>query len=331
VRPRLLLSLVLLGASLARPTPALAAPAAADAIDEQAEFEKGRNAYRAQKYEEADTRFLRMLDPEHGTLHDRVLIKQARMYWAATRLALHHEDDASGQFEIILTEDPQYSPDPLAFPTEVGNAFIDFRSRYSLKLAEIAKDRYRRAEERKAQEEAAKQREAARLKLLETMAGQVEVTEKHSRWVALLPFGVGQFQNGQRRLGWFFLGSESVLVAAGIATIPIYYVDLSNSHDTYSQNHTIAQEYLDRANAVRIVNLSVYAALAATVIAGAIQGEAAYVPDPVTVVPRAVPSALPPATPAARVSPPWTFGASPLAGREGKGVSGGTVNVGLRF
>src|SRR5208283_2297308 len=80
---------------LAAPPTAAGAPAA---VDEQAEFEKGRNAYRAHQYEEADGAFLRMLDPNTGTLHDKGLKKQARMYWAATQIALHQDTDASGQF-----------------------------------------------------------------------------------------------------------------------------------------------------------------------------------------------------------------------------------------
>src|SRR5580698_5471153 len=98
MRLRLLLSLSLalpaidiISASVchAAPTTPLAG---SQQVDEQTEFEKGRNAYRAQKYDEADTRFLRMLDPKAGILHDKVLIKQARMYWAATLIAEHHDE-----------------------------------------------------------------------------------------------------------------------------------------------------------------------------------------------------------------------------------------------
>ncbi len=308
-------------------------------MDEQAEFEKGRNAYRAQKYDEADARFLRMLDPQHGTLHDKVLIKQARMYWAATLLAEHQDEYAKSLFETILTEDHDFEPDPLAFPTEVFNAFIDTRTRLREKLEAIAREQYRRAAERRANEEAARQREAARIKLLEQMASEVEVTEKHSRWVALIPFGVGQFQNGQRGLGWFFLGTEAALVAGGLATVPIYWVDLANVRDTYTpQTSSIAQQYNDRANVVRYVNLSLNGAFAAIAIVGAIQAEAAYVPDPVKVEPRVVPDLeapelqSPPGPPPTAPSlPPVSFGAAPLPGRDGHGVGGASLSLTASF
>ncbi len=328
--------------TLAIPRVSRAAPAANPSGDEQSEFEKGRNAYRAQKYDEADARFFNMLDPEHGTLHDRLLIKQARMYWAATQLALHRDAEADAQFEIILTEDHEYEPDPLAFSTDVVNAFIDARARLHAKIDAAAREKYRLAAERRANAEAAKQREAARIKMLERLAREVEVTEKHSRWVALLPFGVGQFQNGQRRAGWFFLVTESLLVATGLATVPFYYVDLAQAHDVYTTpTASVAQQYLDRANVVRYVNLSAYGGLALTAIVGAIQAEAAYVPNPVRIEPRSVPPLdapdLPasPAPPAAAVpvsrSPPLSFGFSPAPGRDGRGVSGGSLGLALTF
>jgi hypothetical protein len=340
-RASLGVSLAVCAVGLAHPAACLAQPPPAPApavqpsepVDEQSEFEKGRNAYRAQKYDEADARFLRMLDPQHGTLHDKVLIKQARMYWAATLLAEHQDEYATSIFETILTEDHDYEPDPLAFPTEVTNAFIDTRARLREKLAAIALEQYRHAAERRAREEAAKQQEAARIKTLERLAGEVEVTDKHSRWRAVLPFGVGQFQNGQRGLGWFFLGTEAALVAGGIATVPIYWVNLADAHDTYSwATKSVAQQYLDRANAVRYVNLSLYGALAVTAIVGAIQAEATYVPDQVQVMPRAIPgSVAPPAPPPPAAAQSISWQAAPVPGRDGRGLSGATVGFSATF
>jgi len=341
MRPRLLFALLLvapgsvaLTSRVCRAAPAPAAPAPAPVVDEESEFEKGRNAYRAQKYDEADARFLQMLDPEHGTLHDKVLVKQARMYWAATRLALRQKEDATRLFEIILTEDHDYEPDPLAFPTEVVNAFIDTKAHLHEKLEAIAREGYRLAAERRAREEEARTREAARIKMLEKLAGEALVTEKHSRWIALLPFGIGQFQNGQRTAGWFFLAAESTLAAAGVVTVPIYYVDLADAHSTYTGNGAVAQEYLDRANLARDVNLACYGALALTVIVGAIQAEVAFVPSPTAIEPRAVPeltSPPPPAPSHGLSSLPFSFGAAPLAGRDGEGMRGGMLSIGGTF
>jgi hypothetical protein len=309
------------------PPPPVQAP---EAFDEQAELDKGRNAYRAQKFDEADARFLKMLDPEHGTLHDKVLIKQARMYRAATLIALHHEEEAQILFKLILTDDHEYEPDPLAFPTEVANAFYDTRSKLRQELEEAQRELYRRAAERRAHEEEARRQEAARLKQLEQLASQSFITQKHSRWTALLPFGIGQFQNGQRTAGWFFLVSEGVALGTGIATVPIYYVDLANANSIYPTNPSAAAEYDDRAVTVRDINLASYAALAALAIVGAVQAEAAFVPEKVSIEPRAIPD-LPPPPPRPSATLPFFLGTNPVPGRDGRGVSGGTLTLGATF
>lgn len=344
--PRLLLPLALALVAVevasprvcrAGPTPQPAAPAGPQPVDEQTEFEKARNAYRAQKYDEADARFLKLLDPKTGLLHDRVLITQARMYWAATRIAQHHEDDATDLFEAILTDDRDYEPDPLAFPTDVGNAFIDTRARLREKLEAIQRERYQRAAERRKKEEEAKQAEVARVKMLELYATRTEVTERRRRLIALIPFGAGQFQNRQRGLGWAFLGTEAALLAGTVTTVAIYLVELHNSSAAYSAspfyssaNASLAQQYLDRARDAQYVNLAFNGALAATAVAGVIQAEAAFVPEVTEFRERPIPGiAVPP--PAPPPPPSISFGVLPLPGRDGQGVVGGVLTLHATF
>jgi tetratricopeptide (TPR) repeat protein len=315
----------------------VAARAGAQTVDEQAEFKKGRYAYEAKSYDDADALFRRMLDPQTGTLHDKGLVNEARMYWGATLIARGHKDEAIAQFDLLLTVDPGYEPDPTKFPLEVGNAFIDTQALYRKKAAALAEEMARRDKLRKEQEEAAKQAQVQRLKDLEILVGQEYVTAYHSRWVALLPGGTGQFQNGKSGLGYFFLSTESLLLAAGIVTVPIYLVQLNDAHDASGsvQTQPIAQAYTDRANEARIANLIFYGALAFTTIAGVIEAEISYVPDVTGVKPRKLPD-LPGVSPDAK--PPgtsglsWTFGAAPVFGADGRGgVSGGVLSVGGRF
>jgi hypothetical protein len=122
------------------------------------------------------------------------------------------------------------------------------------------------------------------------MATEEKVTEVHSRWVALVPFGAGQFQNGDRALGWTFLGLEAGLVAATLVTLPIYLTDLQYRTEAFSQGDRVrAQEYIDRAVAVRIVDLSLAGAFAGIAITGVVQAQAVFVPDKVEVKKRAIP------------------------------------------
>ena len=80
-------------------------------------------------------------------------------------------------------------------------------------LASLQAERVSQAQEEKAKAEAERQKAALRLAMLEKLASEETVTSGSSRWLALVPFGVGQFQNGQTALGWTFLATESLLVA----------------------------------------------------------------------------------------------------------------------
>ena len=60
-------------------------------------------------------------------------------------------------------------------------------------------------------------REAERMARLERLAAQETVRVQRNRAVAFIPFGAGQFQNGDRTLGWGFLAAEAAFVAIGTA------------------------------------------------------------------------------------------------------------------
>lgn len=252
--------------------------------DEQSDLDKGRNVYLARQYDEADARFRTMLDPRTGTLHDPALIAQAQMYWGAVMIAKGRPQDASALFEKLLLRDAHYEPDPLSFPPDVLDAFVDTRTRIRDSLNAAARENARREADRKAREEAEKQRQIERLKLLERLASEEEIIERHYRFVAFVPFGAGQFQNGQKALGWIFLGVESSLVLAGAVTVPLYYAELKAASDEYMPATNMfatsqGQTHLDRANTYRVANLTLYAGFAATALIGIAQANLAYVPD----------------------------------------------------
>lgn len=252
--------------------------------DEQSDLDKGRNVYLARQYDEADARFRTMLDAKTGTLHDPALIAQAQMYWGAVMIAKGRSQDASALFEKLLLRDAHYEPDPLSFPSEVLDAFVDTRTRIRDSLNAAARENARREAERKARDEAEKQRQVERLKLLERLASEEQITDRHYRFVAFIPFGAGQFQNGQKALGWIFLGMESAFVLAGAITVPLYYAELKGASDEYvpATNMfatTQGQVHLDRANTYRVANLTLYAGFAATALIGIAQANFAYVGD----------------------------------------------------
>jgi hypothetical protein len=75
--------------------------------------------------------------------------------------------------------------------------------------------RARRDEEQVAEARRRAEAERQRVARLEILAGQETIIVKNQRWIASVPFGVGQFQNRDTALGVVFLASE--LIAAGTA------------------------------------------------------------------------------------------------------------------
>jgi hypothetical protein len=266
--------------------------------DEQSEVDKVRAAYLAQKYDDAEIRLREMVDPKHPSLHDPALVSQARMYLAAVLIAKKQPDQATPVFERILIDDPDFEPDLLSFPTEVIDQFIDTRSRLRERLNALAQERARKEVERKMREEDEKLHEVARVAMLERLAGEEKVTTVNSRWLALVPFGTGQFQNGDRALGWFFLATESACIVGTGVTVPIFLTDLEYRSDAYRAGDiTRTNEYTDRANIVRTVDLSLVGAFAVTAVVGVVQAQVAFVPEVVEVRKRPLPNVSWTATP----------------------------------
>lgn len=259
---------------------------------EQTDMEKARAAYIAHQYDDADARFRAMLDPQRGTVHDPVLVTQARMYWGAVKLAQKKQDEAIQIFEKLLLTDPGFDPDPLSFPSDVIDLFIDTRAKIRDKINAQAQARAQADVARKAHEEEERRRERARVLRLEQMAAEETITERHSRLIAFVPFGAGQFQNGQKELGWFFLISESALVVAGAVTVPIYLADLQSRSDAHAAGDDFrAQEYIDRASTIRTINLALFGTFVADAAIGVLQANLAYQPEATEIRKRAIPLA----------------------------------------
>ena len=258
--------------------------------DEQGDLEKGRSAFLARRYDEADARFRAMLNPRTGTLHDSGLVSLARMYWASVMLAQNRPVEASGVLEMLILDDPQFEPDPLSFPSEAINTFIDTRSRIRDRLNAAAREAAAREAARRASEEAHRKLQAARMALLEQLATHETVVERHSRFVALIPFGVGQFQNGQKALGWTFLLTEVALLGVAGACVPWFNVEVQRASDEYASGRNYAaQQYIDRANDVRLINIASYVAFAVTAGLGVLHAQLTYVPDRIEIRRRPLP------------------------------------------
>jgi hypothetical protein len=194
---------------------ALARPAAANELDD---FQQAREAYESQDYALAAELLEALVGGEVPKLRNRALLLESRKYLAASYLFLGRRADAEKELERLLLEEPSYELDPLAFPQEVQKVFSNVYQR-------LEKQRRESEKKRRHAEQEARKREAQRvlgerkrmLRLLE-LAETERIERVNSRWIALIPFGVGQFQNGHTGLGTFFAISESLMGALNIAS-----------------------------------------------------------------------------------------------------------------
>ncbi len=325
-----------------------AGTAAAQNGDQKGAVDKGCYAYKRARqtkapedYAEADQILRGILDPQTGILKDKVFINDAMMCRGATLVGMGKTAEAVELFEKIVRSDRSYEPDPAVFPAQVATVFFDARTSAEEKIRKDQEEEARRAKERREQEAAAAAAQVERMKALEKLATQDHVVEVNRRLIALLPFGVGQFQNGKNGLGWFFLSTEALLVAGTLVTGGIYLAQYENAQAAnQSLNSFVAQQYLDRVDQARTVNLLFNGALLATYLAGVIEAEVTFVPAFSSVRPRPLPKlpgtspdapAPPGGSPAPRPAVSWSFGASPLFTPEGRDVAGAYVGVGGRF
>lgn len=191
--------------------------------DARSDLEKAHNAYVARKYEDAEARLRTLL--ASGELKDPDSVADARMYLGAVLLAEKKDEEAARTFEQLLTDEPEYRPDPLRVSLEAADALTDAKTRMRDKIAAAQAERVRQAQAAQAKLEEEKQRQARRLAMLEELASTETVIERHSRWFALVPFGAGQFQNGQTVEGWLFLIGEGLLAGGSVVAsgLSVYY------------------------------------------------------------------------------------------------------------
>jgi hypothetical protein len=130
-------------------------------------------------------------------------------------------DEARSKAELreALEANPlMASPDSLSFPPPLVALFLQVRDEVQSLIArrEAEEVERLRAAGRKARAE--EQARLARERSLRELAEQETLVTSNSRVVAFLPFGAGQYQNGHKALGDFFLVTETgVGVMAGVS------------------------------------------------------------------------------------------------------------------
>jgi hypothetical protein len=199
VSPVLLCLLVLLPARLV-------AAAAATPDDD---FERGKTAFGRAEYQRAIEILRPLLYPD-VRLESEGEVTQAHRMLGVAHLFEGQPDDARREFRKLLELRPDYRFDPLLDPPRIVDFFNGVLREEEQEISAIEARRKKRDAELAQRRE----REAARLRAEQMLVVRVEV---HSFAINFIPFGAGQFQNGQRRKGWLFMGAETVLGGVSLA------------------------------------------------------------------------------------------------------------------
>lgn len=255
--------------------------------DELGDFEAARALYDAQSYGRAVDAFRLLVGSDPPFLSDPLLVVESRKYLAASLLFMGAEGEARGQFRLLLRQEPDYALDPLAFPTDVYAQFDQVKRDLREELAAKARaeqEGRRHAEELRREAERERSENLARLRVL---ASRGEERVRNSRWIASVPFGVGQFQNGDKGLG-VALGMAEGLAAATSVVSFVAHQRLANN-DPGPSSVAEAQRIESAWRTTNVVSFSVFAALA---VIGIIDAHVRFVPERVTNRPRQLPPDL---------------------------------------
>ncbi len=248
-----------------------AAPLRARAGDIE-DFQAARALYEAHDWPRAIAAFEALVGGETPALESQPLVLESRKYLAAAYVFEGRERAAADQFEQLLVEEPTYELDATQFPREVVQLFERVRTR----LAERREAEVARAELEAEVGRLRIENEAMRTEL----AGERVVEVPREQWLMFIPFGVGQFENGEEGLGWFFAGTEllaAIAFGVSMSVYQSYAAELSNL-DLYA--HDMGR--IDTVNAalriLNVVNWSSGALLAAFGLGGIIQANVAFTP-----------------------------------------------------
>jgi hypothetical protein len=243
------------------------------AADELSDFESARRHYDKQNYAKAARGLESLVGGVVPRASNSVVRLEARKYLGATYLFLGKDEAAREQFRLLLEEDLDYDIDPVAFPEAVVQTFQEVKREVSAERArKDALEAARRKRERSDEVEDLI-RQQQRIETLEELAAVETVEKVNSRWIAALPFGIGQFQNEDRGLGIMFAVTESAFLAASIATFI--------GHNSLRDENPAPSE-IERATrvekALRIGNWVSVGALLSFYVAGVVEAEVRFKP-----------------------------------------------------
>jgi hypothetical protein len=282
------------------------APAALGSDAAEVQFELANTRYKNGNYEDAAGILRKLLgvpiDPVKEK--DRAKIyRQARpilvacLFGIAAVVDVEQAKTLHAEADAVILE--QYRQDPFfkvaaGFSQEVTDAWTRVFFEHSDELEALQAKRI--TDQQRAAELAAKEAKAIadRVERLEEMAAEERFVDTRSRVVAMVPFGVGQFQNDDIGLGVFFAASETLVIATSIVSW-IVAQDIKDTKCPDDQEidgqvfKVDCDQLMTNFEAARAVNYTALATTGALMISGIIQAQIAFEPERVTVRKRPIP------------------------------------------
>jgi hypothetical protein len=255
------------------PVAAPAPPSSTGELDASAALERARLYYESARYVPCVDAFTRLL--ERAAQLPPKARGTARVYLAACLIASGRTEEARQQFRQAILEDRQLQPpDPVVFPPTVVDVFVQVRSSLMEALERQQEEELERGRKEVEARARAEQRERWRVAELERLAALETVVRRNERWMAWVPFGVGQFQNQDNTLGWIFLSSEAAL---SITAITATSIELGlHSQAEGGRAPLDSADLTSKVRAARQVGTAAWVTLVAVAAAGILEANLSY-------------------------------------------------------
>jgi len=171
----------------------------AAAADPSKEFVEARTAFRSGEYQQAAILFASLLYPNNKLDNQQERV-DAHLMLAVAKYEIGQHQSADEEFKEAVELDPQLRISTYGFSEKATEYFERRKRDYDEKAREI-EEKFRKARELEQQRKA---------------VNRIRIKENRNYFLNLVPFGVGQFQNGERKKAVFFATTQFVTGALSI-------------------------------------------------------------------------------------------------------------------
>lgn len=246
--------------------------------------------YEAGKYADCAAQLAALLPPQaKRPLRDREVIENARIYHAACLIGSGKAEEADEPLRAAIRDNKQMRPpDSLLFPPPVIERFLRVRQSLYQEIRKAEQAKVDEARQKAAARAALQRAEAERVAQLEALASTETILIKNRRSLALVPFGVGQFQNRNDGLGWVFLTSETVLAATALTALgaqSYFTLQAEAPQNRNEENNAVLRTWYT------LLKVSSYSLLAVAAL-GVAEAQLSFVPEFRTERARPLPPSL---------------------------------------